>query len=412
MSESTLPVSEKAQNHITLAMVSLYFIVWGSQFLGNSFLPIYISSLPFATSATIGLATALGALITALMQPIWGIIADHARTKNFILMVALLGVAATVWLFILPRHNSLTTLLLSIAALYLFLLAPQALTDTIVVENMPRVRLRFGAIKCFSSGGAAGMAIVVSFIQDIDTNTAFMLMSAVALLALLPLFFMPPTKGHAHGGGAAKKIGLREVLQNKRLLLLLAFGVCHFSSVSCLNTFLGVYFATSAGLNAGIGMFSLLSAISITLEAALMLVGSKFINRLNVYTVFLLAPLAGVGRSLIIFLAPNAFVMMTSAIFHALMFGPLWVRMAPYIRSIVPGEMRATGQGLWSIMSAGIGPIFGSLLGGLLSGALGGLRNVFLVTSCLLALVAVVFFFLFRRQRATDEAEGFSIREG
>ncbi|MDR3085929.1 MAG: MFS transporter, partial [Christensenellaceae bacterium] len=293
MSESTGPVSEKGQNHITLAMVFLYFIVWGSQFLSSNFLPIYISSLPFATSATVGLATALGSLITAVMQPVWGIIADHAKTKNSILRLALLGVSATIWLFILPQHTSLLTLLLSIAALYLFLLAPQSLTDTIVVENMPRVRLRFGAIKCFSSGGAACMAIIVSCIRDIDTKTAFMLMSGVALLALVPLFFMPPTKGHAHGDEASKKVGLREVLQNKRLLLLLSFGVCHFTSVSCLNTFLGVYYATSAGLNAGIGMYSLLSAISITLEATLMLVGAKFFNRLNVYTVFLLAPLAG-----------------------------------------------------------------------------------------------------------------------
>jgi PPP family 3-phenylpropionic acid transporter len=201
-------------------------------------------------------------------------------------------------------------------------------------------------------------------------------------------------------------VSLSVVLKNRRLVLLLAFGLSHFIFVSCTNTFLSVYYTTGQGMNAGIGMYGLFYAVCIALEALVLLFGANFIGKLSVYWVFLLAPLAGCGRALTIYLAPNQYVMMICAVFHALMFGPLWTRLAPYVRDIVPEEMRATGQALWSIMVSGLGPVVGSLLGGMLVGLV-GIHNLFLVTAAASVCIFAVFFFLFRRQRGIDAAEGF-----
>jgi MFS family permease len=97
---------------------------------------------------------------------------------------------------------------------------------------------------------------------------------------------------------------------------------------------------------------------------------------------------------------------MFSAVFHAMMFGPLWSRLAPYIRDIVPMEMRATGQSLWCIMTLGLGPILGALISGLVVRNF-GLRNLFLAVAILEVLVVAVFAVLFRKQRRIDIAEGF-----
>ncbi|MDR3121400.1 MAG: MFS transporter, partial [Clostridiales bacterium] len=232
---------------------------------------------------------------------------------------------------------------------------------------------------------------------------------------LIPLRFIPITRGHAHrgGGGAGGKtvgrgggVNLTMIVKNRRLMLLLGFGLFHFMFVSCQNTYFSVYYATERGMNAGIGMYGLFFALSISGEALVMILGHKLFSRLNVYTVFSVIPLAGSLRALIVYLAPNPYIMMVSAVFHGLMFGLLWMHAAPYIGRIVPNEMRATGQASWSVMVSGLGPVIGSTLGGLLTNFI-DIRGVFLFVSCALSLVFIVFSFLFRRQRAIDRAEGF-----
>jgi MFS family permease len=93
------------------------------------------------------------------------------------------------------------------------------------------------------------------------------------------------------------------------------------------------------------------------------------------------------------------------AISQALLFAPLWTRLTPYVNSIVPKEMRATGQAAWSIMVAGVAPMIGSALGGTLADMF-GIRNLFGITSAMLFVVSVVFAVLFRRQRAREQRDG------
>ncbi|MDD3867767.1 MAG: MFS transporter [Eubacteriales bacterium] len=396
---------------IARSMTLSYFVLWGAQFIGFAYLPIYLNELGYANNL-VGLVVAFAYITSMVSQPIWGSIADRAKTKNKVLLIALVCVAVSAWLLIIPRHTSLFTLLPSIAVLYAVMLVPGILVDTIVVENIQKTNLRFGSVKCFSSGGAAFMAFLtylISLFMVMKASSAFMLLSGAAALSIIPIAFLPKTHGHAHTS-SGPRVGMGTLLKNKRMMLLLAFALFHFTSVQCANTFLSVYYSTEQGLNAGVGAYGLFFAICIALETIVMMTFTRAINKLNIYHVFVLAGLAGGIRSLIVFVAPNIYVMMFCAIFHALMFGPLWVRLAPYIRSIVPAQMRATGMAAWSLVVFGLAPVLGSLLGGALSGLV-GIRNLFLVTAILLFVTTMIFAVLFQRQRAVDLLEGFATVE-
>jgi len=402
---------QRDNRRIALSMIFSYFVLWGSQFIGFSYLPIYLSELGYKNDI-VGLVVAFAYIVSMVAQLVWGSLADQAKTKNKILLITLVCVALSVWLLILPKHTSLLTLLPSIAVLYAFLLVPGILVDTIVVENIKNTKLRFGSVKCFSSGGAAFMALltyVVSFFIVMKASIAYTMLSFAAALSIIPVVFLPKTRGHARES-TGPKVGLSTLVKNKRLMMLLAFALFHFTSVQCANTFLSVYYSTEQGLNAGTGSYGLFFAVCIALETAVMMTFTKAINKLNIYHVLILAGVAGCARSLIVFLAPNIYVMMFCAIFHALMFGPLWVRLAPYIRSIVPEQMRATGMSVWSVVVFGIAPILGSLVGGAFSKVV-GIRNLFLVTAIMLLINTVTFSVIFRRQRAIDLAEGFVTEE-
>ena len=89
----------KSPTGITLSMMLLYLTQWGAQYIGYNYLPIYIDALPFSTNSTTGLAIAVGAATTILAQPLWGRFADRAKTKNRILIIALVLEAAMGLLF-------------------------------------------------------------------------------------------------------------------------------------------------------------------------------------------------------------------------------------------------------------------------------------------------------------------------
>jgi len=391
-----------------LAMRAMYYMIWGTQFIGQQYMSIYIRSFSFVSDVTVGLIMSLGYLVTTLSQPVWGSVADHARTKNRVLRGVILSVAASMWLLILPKHASFFTLVPSVVAVFAVLIIPGMLTDTIIVENIERTGVPFGTVKCFASAGAGAAALllyILSLITQIKPTTTFMIAAFNSVLSFVPLHFMPVTKGHARGmKSGGKKTSLQAVFKNRRLVLLLAYVLLLFSGVQATNVFLGIYYATARGFNAGIGMYGLFFAVCIALETCLMLFANRLWSRIDIYNIFLLVALAACGRSLVIFLAPNVYVIQLCAIFHALLFAPLWSRLSPYVNSIVTKEMRATGQAAWYIMAFGLGPVLGSALGGVIAD-LTGLRKLFLVTALMLFIIAFLFYFLFRRRRALDRAE-------
>lgn len=206
---------------ITTSMMMLYFLIGAAQYIGYNYLPIYIDSLPFATNSTVGYAIALGAIATMLFQPLWGSIADRAKSKNRILLIGLLCMCLVVLLFLVPQ-KSMITLMICVVVFYVFFLAPQTLVDTITVESIEKVGRPFSTIRAFLSAGAAGMAFLFSLIHNMTDQKAFLLMAGGYVLALFPLLLMPVAHGHAREG-EGKKASFADLLKNKRLVLLFAY---------------------------------------------------------------------------------------------------------------------------------------------------------------------------------------------
>ena len=386
---------------ITAAMMFLYFLIGAAQYIGYNYLPIYIDSLPFATNSTVGYAIALGAIATMLFQPLWGSIADRAKSKNFILLIGLICVSAVTLLFLLPQ-KSIVTLLICVIIFYTFFLVPQTLVDTITVESIEKVGRPFSTMRAFLSAGAAGMAFLFSLIHNMTDQKAFLLMSGGFLLAIIPMTLMPIARGHAHEA-KGKKASYADLLKNKRLMLLFAYAFFLFISSNIFSTYFPVYYSTERGLGAGTDMLGAYMAIAIVIEAVLMIAGGRFMARFNAYTVFIAVAVVGVVRGVLAFAITDIHVMFIGAIFQALFYAPLWASVTPFINRIVPDELKASGQSAWTIVAFGIAPAVGNILAGVLADVFGGLKSLFLFTGLLCLAISVVFFFLFHRQRRIDE---------
>ena len=393
---------------MTVSAMILYLVQFGTQYIGYNYLPIYIDALPFATNSTVGLVTAVGAATTVLAQPVWGRLADHAKSKNRILLAALILQAMTGFLFF-SELPSLWLLLLCTVLFYIPFLAPQVLIDTISVENLDRLKVRFGTLRCFGSGGAALMAFIFGFVSDMTNVKAFTLFSVFAAGSILPMLFLPKTEGHART--SVHRVSPKELLKNGRFVLFLFYGFALFLCGTMILTFMPIYFTTDKGLSAGVEVYSIFFGFTILLEALLMLFGSRIFSKMNPYVVFMFPLAAGVFRALLPALAHSWQDMLLYPLFHALWFSPLWAKVAPFIQSVVPPEMRATGQSVWTIVTCGIAPVIGSLAAGWLSDWI-EIRYMFLVVTVMLAFFAVLFAVLFFFRQRADRREGWRMEEG
>jgi len=393
---------ELSSQKLALYIRLMFFIFGGAIFIGHNYIPIYIREFEFISDFMVGAIMSLGFLITTVAQIAFGKIADRSKTKNRVFKFLLIGYAAGMLFLAIPRHNSWLTLLPAVFLFYIFFSPTVMLMDTIVVENVEYTGMSFGKLKCFGPAGACSIAFVTFILGltvGMTTRLAFLMAIVCASLALLPSRMLPPTKGHARGTSkAGGKAAFKEILRNRRLMLLSAFMFVLFIGISATNVYWGVYYVSEDGINAGLGLLGMSMMIGIGFETAIMLYGNRHVQTLGIHSVFTLMGISAFSRSLIVFLAPNIYVIQLSAICGAFTFALLWSRIPPYINEIVPKEMRATGQAVWSIMAFGIGPMLGSILGGAVVGNV-GMRNLFGLMSAMILATTVVFFFLFKRQR-------------
>ena len=64
------------QKRFTGTLILLYTLPWGLQCIVNTFMSVYVSSLPFSTEQTVGNVMAFGSAVTMLSQLVWSRLAD------------------------------------------------------------------------------------------------------------------------------------------------------------------------------------------------------------------------------------------------------------------------------------------------------------------------------------------------
>ena len=157
---------------------------------------------------------------------------------------------------------------------------------------------------------------------------------------------------------------------------------------SSISAFFAVYFTSPEGLGGSIEMFSMIMGLSAFVEWLIVMFYSKISKKISAKYTFFIIAVAGVFRSLVIYLAPVPAVAALSVVFNCIWYGLLWANLAPYIKSIVPAEGNAFAQGIWAVVSHGVGAFVGSYLSGIYADAFGQ-RNLFLAIAIMMGVLAL-----------------------
>ncbi|MGE5597878.1 MAG: MFS transporter [Bacteroidota bacterium] len=361
----------------------------------GTFFPVYLAQAGYGQAA-IGVLLAVGPLVTIAAQPFWGPAGDRARSKNAVLLAALLGSAAVLAAY---RLSTSFAFLLVATALYTFFQSPVLpMSDTVTLEYATEAGWRFGRIRLAGTIGYAVAAVLTGLAARRRVENIFPLSLLAIVLTILAVLRLPGVRGHQAGEG---RVPLRVLLRHRQLMLLMAFSSIVHATLGFYYSFFPVYCRQMSADNALLGWSTAITALS---EVPFLLLAERIVKRVGIRGMLLISAAVTAARWLLFYLAADPYLLLPLQVLHGAAYIVLTYCLATYINAEVPKELRASGQALHWLLTAGVARIIGSFGGGLLASAV-GIRAGFLIGSIVIGLALLIFVPLFRRMEAREGAQ-------
>lgn len=326
----------------------------------GTFIPfnaLYYRSLGFS-GLELGVLTSLPAIATALLGPIWGILADTFGVHRQIMRVVLLLAAGIVWM--LTDITTFVPFMVVIALLAVVLVPVPSLWDSYAVSAVERGGAPYGVLRIFGSLGFTVMVLFMGRIMADGLSTVFL----YAYAACFVVTFLVSLRLPALGERQPRRLldGLQSVTRSSlyRLLLLVAFLIS--LGYTTINVYLTLHIESLGG---DTGIAGVAFATSALTELPIIGFGAIILRKLGARNVIYIALGVYILRfALLGFTFNTSFVLMAQTL-HGLSFGMFLIASVTLAHRLVGRENAATAQALLAMVTVGLGSISGSLLGGL-----------------------------------------------
>ena len=354
------------------------------------FLPVYLEVRGLSTSE-IGVIIGTGGIVTLIAQPLWGLISDKTKTvrKVLLLLVFLTAIGG----FFLFNSESYVLLIIFAMLVYFTLMPIDPLTESLNFTVSETVGISYGSIRTYGALGYAVLSLIVGYAMDYFGMSSVSIMFVVlGLISFGILWLMPDVQASSKPVTWA---GLKQVLNNKEMLLFLALVFISSVPARMNDTFLGIHIRTLGGDTSLIGIAFFLSAISEIVVFALSFWWLRKGKELEVITIATFFYFARFFASAFV-ASPVTLTLLQ--ILQMLTFPIFYTAAIQYLYRIMPREWRATGQTVLALLFFGLSSIIASYAGGFIYKAVGG-QNLYLIIS-VMSFVGVLFgIFLTIRKR-------------
>lgn len=340
-----------------------YFCHFAAMAAFAPFLVLYYREIGL-TERTIGLLTAIPPLLTLIVAPLWGALADATQQHKRLLQIAIGGLWSTVLLFSLVRSP---LWLLPLVILYALFSAPIIpLVDNTVLALLGERKALYGRLRLWGAlgWGGAGSAIGL-LIERFGLTWGFygaLFFLAGCLLATQQLRVQQIQIGQPFWQG------IRFFVSSKPWLVFLITIFINGMAAGVGNNFLFLYLDELGATKTLMGMTLFVATLS---EIPIFFYGDRLLNRLGARGLLLFSLGATVVRMSCYALMPAAVYVLPIQLLHGLTFSAMWVAGVSYANRAAPPGMGATAQGLLSGVSMGLAGATGAALGGYLYGVVG-----------------------------------------
>nr|MDD6336181.1 MFS transporter [bacterium] len=378
-------MEKKGKKSQLLMLSAYYFLIYMAGGSYNSYIALYYAELNL-DSARIGLITSLAAAVTIVVQPLWGLWGDRARTKNMVLSISLISTALAVWL--LPLSSPVAWLFVAAVVVFTaFQCSNNPLADAVALEAASQGGFSFTTIRTVGSVGFALVAFAAGVIFNTDIKRIFPVYSGLVGAAFLCSLFLPRVEGHQRKG---EKKHFFAILKDKRLLVLYLFTLVIQGAMGFMYSFHAIHSKASGIPMPAIGTGIMIGSIS---QFPFMLLYSRIKRKLTVPHMLMISGFAHALRFFIYAFWLNTYTLYLAWMLHGLCYIVFYLCLADYVSTTVAPGLRASGQAMNALIIGGVSRILGSSIGGYIGQAF-GLSTAFCSAAVLCLVTSVVFMFI------------------
>jgi PPP family 3-phenylpropionic acid transporter len=316
---------------------------------------------------TVGLIVAVQGTTSLVAAPIWGSIADAVRDVRWPLLVAGLWSAGAAALVAVARDPIAVAVAVSLLAAGTAGMVP--LVDTRTIQRLGSDRDRFGRARAWGSASFIAGSLVTGTVIAATRPVAMFaiyapLLAVSGVVAFLLLGRSDPRATRV--ANAWPMASLAGHLRRPSLGLLLAGSILIWSCVAATMTFISIHVLELGGDTQFVG---LVWAIGAAIEVPIMLAFPGLARRFGSDRLMVLGTLAFAARAAGWALAPGPLVVLLVAPLGGIAFACFYVGTVTHVSRLVPANVAATAQGVFTGTAFSLGSIVGSVVGGLVAGA-------------------------------------------
>ncbi len=397
----------------------LQFFVWGAWLISMG--GYMIVTLGF-TGTQVGSVYATMGIASLFMPGLLGIVADRFMNAERVFgLCHLAGAGLLLWASTVTRYEVLYPIMLLNAMVYMPTIA---LNNTVsykvleqqqldVVKHFPPIRV-WGTIGFIAAMWMVDLAGV--------TKSALQLYVSAGASVLLGLYAFTtpacPPVGSRKGSGLASQLGLDAfvLFKSYRMMIFFVFAMLLGAALQITNAFGGAFlddFKTAFPDSFGVRHPNLLLSISQISETAFILTIPFFLRRFGIRTVMLISIVAWVLRFALFAVGDpggGLWMLVLSMIVYGMAFDFFNISGSLYVDREADESIRASAQGLFMIMTNGIGAFIGGTASGWVvdrftADGVKDWRSIWLTFAAYALVLAVVFPFVFSKPEPDAKAE-------
>lgn len=322
-------------------------------------LSVYLANIEKLTGTQIGIVLSIGPIMMIFFQPLWGMVSDLTNSPPKVLSATTL-LAGFLGLGFLAFHQY-SYLVLTAVCVAIFQSAIIPVSDSISVKYAAKVHYNYGNIRLFGSLGFGLAVFIMGRLSEWNPAIIFYSFFCSLCFASLLSFRIPQEKSLPP---KAKLLsGLKELLHLKKFIVFLLITFLIFGPNLANNVYFGLFIDRIGGSYSGIGFAFLIAVFS---EIPFMRISERWIAKLGLLPVVMLAGIVSCIRWIFYFFEPNLMLVYLSTAIQGFSIGLFIPAGLQYIRNITPKHITVTAITIYSAIGNGLGNWFSTFFGGMI----------------------------------------------
>jgi len=325
----------------------------------------YLDSLGFSATQ-IGILIAIMPAMAIISNPFWFSLKDKLKSGKAPIMLIYASSAVLIWLlYMLPGFF---WKFLSYSLLSFFIASGMPVTESIVISGVYAIKGDFGKIRLFGTLGYAFSTYLISRLIKVDFKILFILASLYMVIVFLNSLTFKDSLNSKNSNGTLGSKDESLSYSKVEFTFMLIFG-----SIGIMTAFFGANFFPVLVNRLSFDMSSAGKGLSfMALGEIPFLIFSERLSRKFTHQFLLVFGILATGiRWILTSSISNENLVLTVQFLHGLNYIVMYYSILTYIHKKIPFKDRNRVQGIYWMLTAGIGNISGSLFGGIIIDRIG-----------------------------------------